>query len=274
MTNRIHTFGKTTGDIDMTHPRRNQILRLAAAGAVLGSWLLLGGVSHGQDTTTKSTQAGKASVTTQVQSATVVYVSGNDLIVKTDDGTIKHFVVPDERKITVDGKELTVHDLQPGMRLTRTITTTTTPKTVQTVRTIQGKVWYVNPPHNLILSLPDGNKQYKVPDGAMFDVDGKKQSIFHIKKGMMISATIIKDTPETDVSSTRDVTGVAPTPPPTHPVQGTLLIESPIPAPPPVEVAQAAPAPTLPKTGSPLPLIGLLGLLSLGLAAGMRKLRA
>lgn len=37
--------------------------------------------------------------------------------------------------------------------------------------------------------------------------------------------------------------------------------------------ATTAPAKTLPKTASPLPLIGLLGLLSLTLAAGLSALR-
>jgi hypothetical protein len=125
----------------------------------------------------------------------------------------------------------------------------------------------------LILTLPEGNKQYKVPDGAMFDIDGKKQSIFHVKKGMTISATIITDSGETLVSSTRAVNGEAPPPPPaappppTPPVVGVLLIEAP-PAPP-QQVAQT----TLPKTGSLIPLIGLLGLLCIGAAFGLRGLR-
>jgi hypothetical protein len=42
----------------------------------------------------------------------------------------------------------------------------------------------------------------------------------------------------------------------------------------PVEVAQApAPAPALPKTASQLPLVGLLGLLSLGGAMSLKALR-
>jgi hypothetical protein len=254
----------------MNDSRKTDILRLALAGAVVGFWLL--GTARGQDTSATSSQAGQATVTTEVRSAVVVYVSGNDLVVKADDGTVKHFVVPDDRKINVDGNDLTVHDLKPGMRLTRTITTTTTPQTVQTIRTIKGKVWYVNPPHGLVLTLPTGNKQYKVPDGAMFDIDGKQQSIFHVKKGMVISATIIKDSGETLVSSSRSVTGEAPQPapkPPTPPVVGVLLIEQP-PAPaPPQEVAQT----TLPKTGSLIPLFGLLGLISIFAAVGLRGLR-
>lgn len=253
---------------------RTTIFRFSAGAPLLGCALLLG-MAQAQDTTTTTTQAGRPTVTTEVKSATVVYVSGNDLVVKADDGTVKHFVVPDSTRVTVDGKSLSVHELQPGMRLTRTITTTTTPQNVETVRTIQGKVWYVSPPSNLILSFPNSpNKQYKVPSGALFDVNGKKVSIFHIKKGMAISATIIKDEPMTVADSSRSVTGEAPapapapaTPPPTPPVMGVLLIEQPHAAPP--QVAEN----TLPKTASPIPLIGLLGLLSLGAAAGLGALR-
>ena len=221
----------------MNHTRRTHILRFALAAGIVSSWFLLG-VARGQDTTTTSTEHGQPTVTTQVHSGTVVYVSGNELVVKTDDGTIKDFNVPDSARVTVDGKSLNVHELQPGMRLTRTITTTTTPKTVQTIRTITGKVWHVNPPRSLILTLPEGNKQYKVPEGTMFDVNGTKESIFQIRKGMTVSATIIKETPETLVSSTRSVTGEAPPPPPTPPpptptMVGVLLIEQPAPASPP-----------------------------------------
>ena len=247
----------------------NMIRRLGAAVAIISCALLLES-AQAQDTSTSSTTAGQATMTTEVRSATIVYVSGNDVVAKLDDGTIKHFVVPDSTTVNVDGKQLTVHDLQPGMTVTRTITTTTTPKTVQTVRTITGKVWYVNPPHNLILSFPDGsNKQYNVPDGTMFDINGQKQSIFNVRKGMQISATIVKDSPETVVSSTKTLTGDAPPPPPpaTPPVVGVLLIEAPTPAP--KQVAQAE----MPKTGSYLPLIGLLGLLSLGTSFGLRAVR-
>src|SRR5215475_9654569 len=117
---------------------------------ILISCVLFATAAFAQDTTQTTTQAGTPTVTTQVRSGEVVYVSGNDLVVKTDDGQVKHFTVPDDKTIDVDGKQLTVHDLTPGMRLTRTITTTSTPKTVTTVRTINGKVWFVNPPSTVI----------------------------------------------------------------------------------------------------------------------------
>ena len=240
---------------------------------VLLSCALAVGIASAQDTTTTNVHSGQPTITTEVKSGEVLYVSGNDLVVKVDDGQVKHFVVPDSATVNVDGRQLTVHDLKPGMKLTRTITTTVTPKTVQTVRTIKGKVWYVNPPKTVILSLPDNtNKQYKVPDGTMFNVDGQMQSVFHLKKGMNVSATVITETPEVVQSSARSVTGEpapAPPPPPDTPAPvGALLIEQPA-APPPAQVAQA----TLPKTGSVLPLIGLLGMLFVCSSFGLRTLR-
>jgi LPXTG-motif cell wall-anchored protein len=246
--------------------------------------ILLGGIAcafllvsaRAQDTTTSSTTSGTATVSTEVKSAKVLYVSGNDLVVKMDDGQVKHFVVPDDKTVTVDGKELTVHNLQPGMRLTRTITTTTTPRTITTVRTIKGTVWYVNPPNSVILTLADGkNKQYKVPKDQTFQVDGEKRDVFALKKGMVVSAMVMTETPEVVAHSTRSVTGIAPPPPPATPpapVQAAILIEEPMTAAPaPVAVAEAAPA-ALPKTGSNVPLIGLLGLLCLGTALALHTL--
>jgi LPXTG-motif cell wall-anchored protein len=202
-----------------------------------------------------------------------------------DDGTVKHLVVPDSATADVDGKTLTVHDLKPGMHLTKTITTTTTNDTVKSVRVVKGKVWMVNAPY-VIVTLANGqNKQYKVPDGMKFDVGGEQKTVFDLKKGMNLTATIVTTTPTTTVSSQSNVTGTAPVvaaapKPATPPQQGALLIEEPA-APAPVAVASneapAAPEPKparLPKTGSSLPLFGLIGLalLSAGLVLRMRRL--
>ena len=48
----------------------------------------------------------------------VLYVSGNDLIVKMEDGTIRHFDhVPESDRVTVNGQQLGIHDLKQGMKL-------------------------------------------------------------------------------------------------------------------------------------------------------------
>jgi len=232
-----------------------------------------------QETSKTEVSHGLSSHQFQVERGEVIYVSGNDIVVRMENGEVRHATVPDSARATVDGKELSVHDLKPGMKLQRTIVTTTTPRYVTTIRTVTGKVWHVNAPGTVILTLADNtNKQYKVPKDQKFMIDGQEKTVFDLKKGMNVSATVVTQVPETVVAQQRKVTGSAPPPPPTPQISGALLIED-TPAPP-KQMAAAEPAPApepapkkLPKTGTELPLIGLLGLLCSGLSIGIRMLR-
>jgi LPXTG-motif cell wall-anchored protein len=225
--------------------------------------------------TKTSTTADKSTVQTKVESGEVVTVSGNDLVVKMSDGSLRHFAnVPDSARVSVDGQQLGIHDLKPGMKLQRTITTTTTPKTITTVQSVTGTVWFVSPPNSVILSMEDGkNQQFKIPKNQKFNVDGQMVDAWGLKKGMRISATKVVEVPIVDVSQKRTVTGEMPPPPPPPPPADVpvLVVEEEVVVP--VEVAQAAPPAALPKTGSQLPLIGLLGLLSLASSLGLRTAR-
>jgi len=205
------------------------------------------------------TSSGPAVHEVTVERGEVVLVEGNDLVVKMEDGSIRHFAnVPESARVAVDGKELGIHDLKPGMKLERTITVTTTPQTITTVQTVTGKVWHVNPPSSVILSLEDGtNQQFKIPKGQKFMVDGQETDAWGLRKGMKVSATKIVEVPQTVVEHQKQLTGSAPPPPPPPPADAPIL----------VAVAEPTPAPAapteLPKTGSILPLIGLLGSFSL-----------
>jgi hypothetical protein len=209
--------------------------------------------------TQTNTSSGQAAQEVTVERGEVVLVEGNDLLVKMEDGSIRHFAnVPESARAVVDGKELGIHDLKPGMKLERTITMTTTPQTITTVQTVTGKVWHINPPNSVILSLEDGtNQQFKIPKGQKFMVEGQETDAWGLKKGMKVSATKIVEVPQTVVEHQRQVTGSAPPPPPPPPADVPIL----------VAVAEPTPAPAapteLPKTGSLLPLIGLLGSVSL-----------
>lgn len=255
---------------------RKSILVLSAAFAF--SVITVG--TRAQDTSTTTVKHGTSEHETSVRNAEVVYVSGNDLVVKLEDGRIEHVTVPDGAKANVDGREVGVHDLQPGTKLTETITTTTTPTMVKTVRTIEGRVFHVNPPHSVILTLPDGtNQSYRIPNDQKFTINGQQKTAFDLRKGMNVSATVVTDSPETALSVSRKVTGQAPPPPPpatSAPTQvGALLFIVPGPAAaPPVTASNAEPSPArLPKTGTMLPLIGWLGMLSLAASMVMRLLR-
>jgi hypothetical protein len=223
---------------------------------------------------TKTTTTGSsATIQTQVEQGEVVTVSGNDLVVKMADGSIRHFAnVPESARVAVDGQQLGIHDLKPGMKLQRTITTITKPKTITTVQSVTGKVWYISPPNSVILTLEDGkNQKFKIPKNQKFNVDGQMVDAWGLKKGMKVSATKVVEVPIVEVSQNRTVTGEMPPPPPPPPADVPILVVEEV-APAPVEVAQAAPA-ALPKTASPLPLIGLLGLLSLASSLGLRVVR-
>ncbi len=223
--------------------------------------------------TKTDTTAHAATVQTKVERGEVVYVSGNELMVKMEDGTLRHFAnVPESARVLVEGKELGIHDLKPGMKLEKTITTTTTPKTIKTVQTVTGRVWQVNPPSSVILTLEDGtNQQFKIPKDQKFNVDGQMTDAWGLKKGMRVSATKVVEAPSVSVEQQAKLTGSMPTPPPPPP-DAPILVAVVVPAAAPEPASQQANA-ELPKTGSPLSLIGLIGLLSLAASLGLRAVR-
>jgi len=245
------------------------LLILAVGAIVLG---LTVGMSA-QVQTTKSTTSHAASQEVQVERAEVILVSGNDLVVKMEDGSIRHVAnVPESTRVTVDGKELGIHELQPGMKLQRTITTTTTPKTITTVKAVKGKVWHIQPPNSVILTMENGeNQSFKIPKGQKFNVDGQMVDAWGLKKGMMVSATKVVEEPITVIEQQKQLSGKMPPPPPPPPADMPILVASAAPAPAPAAAEEAPKA--LPKTGSELPLGAVLGLLSLAGMAGLRFFR-
>jgi len=219
--------------------------------------------------TTTTTTAGETRYNVTVNRGEVYAVDGNDLIVKMEDGTFRHFPnVPESARATVDGKQLGIHDLKPGMKLQRTIVTTETPMIVTTIETVTGKVWHVNPPNTVILTLENNtNQQFKIPKNQKFNVDGQMVDAFALRKGMNVTATKIVEVPTVVVAREQSVTGTsphAPAPPKEvatkpQPVTGTI---PPAPAPDaPVLVATSEPtpvpaeaeAPAAPPTEQPAP---------------------
>jgi hypothetical protein len=228
---------------------------------------------------TESVEHGSPTKQVKVERGEVVFVSGNDMVVKMEDGSLRNFNnVPDSVTITVDGQQLNIHQLKPGMKLERQTVTTSTPKMITKVETVTGKVWQVTPPLSVTLTLEDGtNQTFKIPKGQKFTIDGQQTDAFGLKKGMKVSAQKITEVPETVVTQTVKRTGSIPPPPPSPKQDVPVLIVT-APATAPVETAAAEPAPTkLPKTASELPLLGLLGALFCGLSLAsiaVRKLVA
>jgi len=197
--------------------------------------------------------------------------SGKSTVAATLLGHLRHGSRITGGRVTVDGKELGVHDLKPGMKLEKTITTTSTPKVITTVKSVTGKIWQITPPTSVILTLEDGtNQKFNIPKDQKFNVDGQMVDAWGLKKGMKISATKVVEEPMTEVEQQAKVTGQMPPPPPAPPSDAPILIALVTPAPAPA--AAAAPA-ELPKTASFLPLLGLLGMLSTVSSFGLWAIR-
>ena len=251
---------------------------LLAGGAVCLSFAL---TASGQvETTTKTATAGAATHSVKVEKGTVVYVSGNSVVIKAEDGTLRHFDnVPDSVTVNVGGKQLNVHQLQPGMTVERETITTTTPKMITTVKTVTGTVWAVTPPTTVILTMADGkNQRFKIPNGQKFMINGQETDAFGLRKGMQVSAQQVTEAPEQVVTQQVKRSGTMPPPPPPAPAPDVpiivLVAEAPAPAPA-AAPAAAEPAPKkLPKTASEFPLIGLLGVLFCGLSLTATAIRA
>jgi hypothetical protein len=262
----------------------HRILNLAFAGTLAAAVsVFYVAVADAQVQTSKTEQAGQSSQKVTVERGEVVWASGNNAMIKMESGELKLFEnIPESARVTVDGKQLNVHQLTPGMKLERTTITTSTPKTVRTTKSVTGTIWHVNPPNQVILTMDDKtNQSFTIPKGQKFNIDGKETDAYGLRKGMKISVSAVTEETQDHVSQQVSTTGVAPPPPPAPeppPPNVAILIVRPTPTPvaaAPVPTTGQAPAkaPELPKTASPLPLTGLLALGLFTLAMGVRWLR-
>jgi len=221
------------------------------------------------------TSAQQTSTATDTKRFEVIAVDGNDLVVRLPEGT-RQINVPEGFRFTVDGQQLSVRELRPGMSGTAVITTrtTTTPVTVTeikngTVALVSGSNVYVRTDNDVrLFSQSELDKR-----GIKIMVDGKQRAVSELHTGDRLSATIVSTRPprvvtEREVQATLAKVTAAPAAAPAAPA--------------PVAAAPAAPAPqqptttlarTLPHTAGSLPTVGLVGLASLAIAAALATRR-
>ncbi len=183
--------------------------------------------------------------------STVVYVSGDDLVVKASDGKLLNYTVAPGTKFTVGAKTASLSELKPGTKLTKEVATGFDPKIISGVQVVKGKVFAVTPPDAVTLSLADGIKELMVPAGTKFMVEGKPVMIDALKPDMMVDATIVTTIAD---NAKPEVANAAP---PAAPAQtGALLVAKTL----------ADGEASVPEAGTNLPLYGIMGfvLLMLG----------
>jgi hypothetical protein len=181
------------------------------AFVVAAASLCLATVVAAQATQTKETvPGGTAKVKTSQVQGELVAKGSNWLIAKDVQGNYKLYNVQPGRRAIVDGVAKGLDELQMGTMLTSTATTTETPLVNRTTTITEGKVFWASP-KSIIVTLESGeNKQYEVPDGFKFDVDGKQISAMELRPGMKLTGTKIVEEPVTVITKDVVVTGVAP----------------------------------------------------------------
>ncbi len=157
-----------------------------------------------------------AQTTTETKTFEVIAVQGNDLVVKLPEGT-KELTVPEDFRFTVDGQQLSVHDLKPGMKGTAMVTTKTTLHPVTVTEVKNGTVQQVSGP-TIIVKTAEGFKMFTEGDvdkrGVKIMRNGEPAQLSDFRAGDKLSATIITEMPprvvtEKEVSATHGPRGEA-----------------------------------------------------------------
>jgi hypothetical protein len=212
---------------------------------------------------------------------TVVAVNGNTVTVKTREKGAQEITVPEDFRFTVDGKQVSAHELQPGMTGTAQITTTTTTTPVVVTEVKNGTVSKVVG-NSIVVQTQKGYQMFTEADAAKRGVeiikDGQKADFSSLHEGDRLSATIVTTHPPKIVTKRQvEANLAAPVAAATAGASGTT--PAPHAAPSAQTGAPAAPAGEtphkrkLPKTGSPFPLVGLVGLTLCGAAMLIGALR-
>jgi len=211
-------------------------------------------------------QAQTTATATETKSFEVLAVDGNQLVVRLPEGT-RELTVANDFRFTVNGQQLSVQQLKPGMKGTATVTTRTT-STPVTVTEVKNGVVAMQTGSSIIVRTDEGLKSFTQGDidkrGVKIVRGGKPAQVSDFRQGDRLTATIITSKPPTVVTEKE--------------VQATLASAGGSGGSGSRAAANSGSAGaasgsggtrTLPKTASQMPLLGLLSALSLATGIGL-----
>jgi hypothetical protein len=122
----------------------------------------------------------------------VVVVESNHLV-RRSSGALEALEIPESFLFHMNGSAFSVHQLKPQMVVAETVPTVSRPVTVKTVHLENATVWHTNGEY-VIFSETNGQlKKYRIPGWARIKVDGANLTVFDLRKGMKINATVIAE---------------------------------------------------------------------------------
>jgi Cu/Ag efflux protein CusF len=192
---------------------------IVAAAAFLSLPVAL---SAQKTTTTTSTPQGITKEVT-IDTAVVVYASGDDAVIKLPDGRLRLFEVTPGTTFEIDGKPATVADLKVGTTITHVKMKSRQESEITDVTQFSGRITRRSGPF-LTLRLDDGtSKIYRVPANATFTVDGREAKLADLRRGSSVQVTAVRTHGLSTVTTSSAKTGVHPQ---TPQQVGTLVIET------------------------------------------------
>lgn len=203
--------------------------------------------------------AQQPTTTTELKQFEIVSVDGNKVVVKGDRGA-QEITVPDDFRLTVDGRPVAVNELKPGMKGTATITTTTTVTPVHVTEIRNGEVMQ-KVGNSIVVKTDKGMQMFSEGDATKRAVKvmrgGQPIPFTDLRQGDRLTATIVTERPPKVVTQRQvEAAMSSPAPQPAAPAAQPAPAGAQEPAAPPA-------ARRLPKTASPLPLVGIVGTASL-----------
>jgi hypothetical protein len=227
----------------------------------------------------------QTTTSTETKKFEIISVEGNKLVVRLPEGT-REMTVADDFRFNIDGKMMSVRELKAGMTGTATVTTKTTLVPVTVTEVKSGVVTQTLGGSTIIVRTDEGYKMFNQGDVDKRNVtimrNGKPAQISDFRVNEKLSALIITSAPprtltEQEVKASLARSGgsaasSAAAPAPARSNAGAATAKpaaSPQPA-----AAPSGEKPTpLPRTASPLPLLGLVGLASLMTGLGLTVVR-
>jgi hypothetical protein len=190
----------------------------AAAILAAAAFLSLPVASSAQKTTTTTTAPQGVTKDITIDTARVVYASGNDAVLQDPDGRLRLFEIPPGTSFEIDGKPATVADLKVGTTITHVKINSRQESEVTNVTQINGRITQRSGPF-LTLRLDDGtSKIYRVPANATFMVNGREARLGDLSRGQTVSVTAVKTSGLSTITSSSSKIA-------TPPQVGTLVIE-------------------------------------------------
>jgi len=239
---------------------------------------------------TAAVTVAQPTTTTETKKFRVIAVEGSQLVVSLPEGT-RELTVPADFRFNVDGKMLSVNELKAGMSGTATITTKTTMIPVTVTEVKNGTVMQTMGTSILVRTEDNTMKMFSQADidkrGVKIWRDGKPAEISDFRANDRLSATIVTTKPprvltEKEVQATLAKSGGGAGAGAGAPAAaGGGAAAKPAPSGGATAAAPAAGAAAtsgaeprkLPRTASPMPLVGLAGLASLVAGLGLTALR-